>query len=227
MINNPFSSLQSHHSLDVQFLRRDDACSTDKDIARITGNSNLVSLRQMHGNVTHRVNDPSSRVLEGDALATDIPGLTLTIRFADCQGFVLYHPTKNVIAVMHAGWKSMCKKIISSTIALLKTEWDIDPADLLVGAGPSLCRACAVFTDPSQEAPELRAFIDGRTIDLQASATAEFLSLGVLQKNIERMSDCTRCHPELYYTYRGGDREVVTQGFTNVLVATIGEKAET
>lgn len=221
MITNPFSSLQNHHSLDVQFLRREDACSSDNDIARVTAKKNLVSLRQMHGNIAHKVSDPSSRVFEGDALATNIPGLTLTIRFADCQGFVLYDPAKNVIAVIHAGWKGMCKKIITSTFTLLKKEWGIDPKDVLVGAGPSLCTACAEFTDPLKEASELASFIDGRTIHLQASATAEFLSLGVRRENIERMSDCTRCHPEKYWTYRGGDRESVMQGFTNCFCVTI------
>lgn len=221
MIINPFPSLQNHHSLDVQFLRREDACSSDKDIARITGKHSLVSLRQMHGNTALRVTEPSSRVLEADAIATDVPGLTLTIRFADCQGFVLYEPTKKVIAVVHAGWKGMCKKIITSTLTLLKQEWDIDLKNILVGAGPSLCRSCAEFTDPMREAPELSAFVDGRTIDLQASATAEFLSLGVKRDNIERMPDCTRCHPETYWTYRGGDREAVTQGLTNVFTVTV------
>ena len=221
MITNPFLSLQNIDSLSIHFLRREDACSCDSDIARITGKKNLVSLRQMHGNIAHRVSDPSSRVLEGDALVTNIPGLTLTIRFADCQAFVLYDPTKNVIAVIHAGWKGMCKKIITSTFTLLQKEWNIDPKDVFVGAGPSLCTACAEFTDPLREAPELASFIAGRSIDLQASATAELLSLGVRQENIERMSDCTRCHPETYWTYRGGDREAVTQGCTNCFCVTI------
>ncbi len=207
--------------LDIRLLTRVDNISSDEDIARIVGHSNIVSLRQVHSNRVHVVREPSSRILDGDALATDVPGLTLSVRFADCQGFVVFDPTKHVLALMHAGWKGMRANIISSTFTLLASEWNIRPQDVFVLAGPSLCVHCADFTNPLAEAPELAPFIHDRTIDLRAAADEDFFSLGVRKNHMQRSLECTRCHPEKYYTYRGGDKNTVIRGKTNCFAATM------
>ena len=47
------------------------------------------------------------------------------------------------------------------------------------------------------------------------------MDAGIQPQNIERMDDCTRCHPEKYWTYRGGDREAVKAGRTNVMACVL------
>ena len=222
MIQNPFSLLQQfRNSFDCEFLTKEDNVKTDTDISRVTGHSKIASLWQAHGNIAVRVSGETSRSIKADALFTDEKGLTLTIRFADCQNFVVYAPEKNVIGLIHAGWRGVCSKIITSSFELLKKEWGIDPQDCFVAAGPSLCTKCADFTDPKAEAPELSAFIKENCIDLRAAADSELFSLGVLPKNVERLPDCTREHPNMYWTYRGGDREKVKEGFINCLAVTL------
>lgn len=203
--------------IETHFFAKADDLRNDVDLARVLGTGALVSAKHMHGNHAVRVAEPSSRVIAADALATDVPGLVLTTRFADCQGFVVFDPVRRVVAVIHAGWRGLCARVITSTFDLLTTEWGTNPADALVEGGPSLCRRCAEFTDPLREAPELSSFVHGRTIDLVAASTHELLSLGVRPEHLTRSPDCTRCHPELYWTYRGGDRSAVSQGATNVL----------
>jgi copper oxidase (laccase) domain-containing protein len=100
--------------------------------------------------------------------------------------------------------------------------WNIDPVNTYVGLGPALCRACSDFTNPETEAPELKKFFRmNNTIDLRDALDDELAGLGVPKKRIERLQDCTRCHPEQYWTYRGGDREAVQRGCTNCLVVTL------
>ena len=222
MIHSPFQNLRPHDSLvDLCFCVRADDIGSDTDIGHAIGSQNVVGLIQEHGSRTHVVREPSSRVLRGDALFTDTPGLTLTIRFADCQNAVIVAPKKRVIGLVHAGWRGVQSRVMSAAFRLLKDEWGIQPKDVFIGLGPALCTPCAEFTDPEREVPELREYFQGRCIDLRGALDAELVDIGVPAENIERLTDCTRCHPETYFTYRGGDRELVKNGKVNCLAATL------
>ncbi len=222
MIANPFQLFRQFQDLlDVKLLTREDSISSDADIARITGNTNIVSLKQMHGNTAVRVHTPSSRTIEADGLATDRKNLTLTIRFADCQNAIIFHPKLRVVCLVHAGWRGVRSKVFSHAYELLRAEWNIDPTDTFIAFGPSLCRKCSEFTDPMTEVPELKDFIRGNTVDLRAALDDELAGIGVLQRRIERIDECTRCNPKTYFTYRGGDKEAVQNGFVNCLAVTL------
>src|SRR3989344_6806558 len=98
MIRHPFPLLKQFASdIEICFLTKEDNARSDEDIARITGAKNIASLWQKHGKTALVVREPSSRVLQADALLTDTHGLTLTIRFADCQNFILFVPGKRVL----------------------------------------------------------------------------------------------------------------------------------
>ncbi len=222
MIRHPFSSLRHFQDrIDLRLLTREDDAWNDDVIARTVGSVAVVGLKQMHGNRAVRVSTPSSRVIEADALATDVPGLTLGIRFADCQNAVIIAPERNVVCLVHAGWRGVQSRVMTSAYALLKEEWSIDPADTFVGLGPALCLQCSDFTDPVTEVPELKQFIRGNSVDLRAALDAELASIGVPLPRIERLSGCTRCSPKTYFTYRGGDREKVKEGFVNCLTVSL------
>ncbi len=222
MIRSPFPLLRPFDGLiDLRFLTRKDDIGSDADLARALNTERIASLRQEHGNRAVVVREPSSRTLNADALFTDAADLTLTIRFADCQNAVIVVPEKKITGLVHAGWRGVQTRIMTSAYALLQSEWGIDPADTFVGLGPSLCTACADFTDPEKEVPELRNFFAGKSIDLRAALDAELTAIGVPQNHRERLSDCTRCHPERYFTYRGGDRELVKNGKVNCLAVTL------
>lgn len=222
MIDHPFEHLrQFREALDLHFLTREDRVSSDADIKRVTGVLQLASLHQKHGKQVAVVRAPTSRIEPADAIATDVAGLSLLIRFADCQNFVLFAPKQRVVALVHAGWRGVVAGVIPETCSVLQREWGIAPGDVWVGAGPSLCMACADFTDPAREVPTLARYTVGRTVNLLAAAHDQLIACGVPAERIERMQQCTRCTPETYWTYRGGHREEVKQGYTNCFVATL------
>lgn len=222
MDKSPFPLLQQFDSLvDIRFFSRADNVSSDADIAHLIGSKRVVGLKQVHGHQAVVLREASPRSIEADAVATDAEGLTLSIRFADCQNAVIIVPDRRVVALVHAGWKGVRSRMMSSTFALLRAEWGITPQQTWLGLGPSLCTSCADFTDPATEAPELRGFIHGRSIDLRAALDAELDAIGVPREQRQRMPDCTRCLPDTYFTYRGGDREKVIQGFVNCLTVTL------
>jgi len=222
MISHPFTLLHQFQDLiDLRFLTREDNVSSDADIARIVECKSLVGLQQMHGNTAVRVHAASSRVIEADALATDVPGLTLSIRFADCQNAVIFEPKERVVCLVHAGWRGVQAKVMTSAYELLRAEWNIDPINTFVTLGPSLCTKCSDFTDARTEVPGLTDFIQGKAINLRAALNDELDAIGVQKRKIQRNEECTRCKPGRYFTYRGGDKLAVQRGNVNCMTATL------
>lgn len=219
MQSHPFALLRPFaDKLDVALLTKEDAIRTDDDVKRTTGAGKIASLHQMHGGVCAVVREPTSRTIKADGMITDVPGLLLSIRMADCQTFVVYEPKKNVVGVMHVGWKCLKAGMIRSFFKTLKTEFDIDARDTLVGGGPSLCMPCADFTDPVRELEGTEGLIvKDRCADLRGIADTQLRRSGADPDRIERVGGCTRCNPKDLWTYRGGDREKVIEGWTNVL----------
>lgn len=181
-------------SVQVEIFAKEDGCTSDLECAKQLGFRKLEKLNQVHGNVIHIVREPSDGNLKGDGLITDVPHLALSIRFADCQAFVMYEPKKKVIGVLHVGWRGLAKTVITAFYEKLNEYFSIRPEETFVGAGPSLCKACAVFSQPYEELPEhLHAFIDGQNVDLQGAAEAEFDALGIPKNQKDRHPACTKC----------------------------------
>ncbi len=222
MLTHPFKIFEPYRDvLDVCMLTREDDVVKDTDIVNASGVSEIASLNQVHGNRCVVFREASGRTEEADSLATDRKGLTLTVRFADCQNFVVFDPVKKILCLIHAGWKGVQVGAIARALSCLQSEWGTDPRDVLVGAGPSLCMKCAEFTDPDKEIPELSSYVHGRCIDLNRAADEQFFSHGVKKNHFERIDDCTLCNPEKYWTYRGGEDEVVKKMKRNCLAATL------
>lgn len=204
--------------LDTRFFGKQFDLRTDEDLISALGDESFVSLKQVHGSTVIRAHEPSKRLIQADAVATDEPDLWLTIRAADCQQIVIHAPDKHVIGAAHAGWKGLKAGVIPALLQHMKAEWGIDASKAQVIAGPSLCMSCAEFTDPSTELAGLDPrFFHGRNADLRGIADAQLMHEGILQKNIIRSPDCTKCMNDRYWSYRGGDTEKVKQGRGNVM----------
>ncbi|MFA6523847.1 MAG: polyphenol oxidase family protein [Candidatus Peribacteraceae bacterium] len=223
MFLSPFPFLRSHHKrFSVGLFTKEDFSVSNEEIGQLLKANGVAALSQVHGNKAVIVREPVARTVEADALATDMPGLALTIRTADCQSFLVFAPEKNIIGLIHAGWKGLQAGIISSFFDLLWEEWGIRAEETIVAAGPSLCKVHGEFTDPKTELKGINPrFFEGRLVDLRTIAEDQLFAVGVDPGRFERHPDCTQCHPEKYWTYRGGHREEVIAGSTNVLACVL------
>lgn len=218
MRTHPFALLRPFaREIDVVLLEKEDGMHGEEDVRRLLKTENVMGPKQVHGNRAVVVRAPSWRKEEADAVFTDVPGLTLVVSFADCQGCVLFAPEKRVVGVIHAGWRTVAANIIIPAFQVLKDEWKILPQDVFIALCPSLCTKCAGFSDPLREVPALRTFVRGTCIDLRAALEHQLGESGVPKEHIERMEGCTRCELGRYWTYRGGDREAVREGYANGL----------
>ncbi len=220
MIQHPFSIFeQFSNRLDVALFRKsEDGAVTDAIVEEKMGAHGVAGLWQMHGGTAIVTREAIKRNIKADAVATDAALLALTIRTADCQSLLVYAPQHHVAALIHAGWRGLLTGIIPSTFDLLWEEWQIRPEETYVGAGPSLCQKCSGFTDPRKELKGIDpAFFNGNLVDLRGIAEDQLWKLGIREERFERQPDCTACRSGEYWTYRGGDRDAVAKGSTNLL----------
>lgn len=218
MLSHPFSILGNGKHLRVALFTKEDENVTDESIREFLDATGVVALKQVHGAKTVVAHCGIDRTVEADAVATDMSGLALTIRTADCQSFLVYAPSRPVVGLIHAGWRGLVAGIIPSFFDALWEEWHIRPEETTVCAGPSLCKNCSEFTDPPKELPGIgREFFSGRLVDLRRIAERQLFSLGVPEDRFERMEECTKCRNDALWSYRGSDRDLVTKGKTNFL----------
>ena len=99
----------------------------------------MVYAEQPHGAevviVEHEQSEP---VAGADALITAVPGLLLTMLFADCMPIYIVEPVKKIVALIHSGWRGTAANIIHRTAVVLKNQLDVSPRACYVAIGPSI-----------------------------------------------------------------------------------------
>lgn len=127
-----------------------------------------------------------------DSVIVDTPGVAVAITHADCQSTVIYDPRQKRFAAIHAGWRGLFKNIYSHTIDKMLSLGS-RAEDLLVFLGPSLGLEHSAFENFKDEVPkEYHAnMVLPYHFDLKTIAKEQFLSLGLLDQNIEISPVCT------------------------------------
>lgn len=109
--------------------------------------ANIIIPYQTHGAEIRKIDtaflslsdSEKSALLSGvDALITDVRGVCLAVTTADCVPVFLFDPIKQIVAVIHAGWRGTCSKIVASAIDAMQQNFDSLPADIYAVIGPSV-----------------------------------------------------------------------------------------
>jgi len=162
----------------------------------------LVSANQIHGKdicvvdeaflATHKPNRDVDNI---DAFVSNVPGVALMMKVADCQAIVMFDPVERVVAAVHAGWRGLMKDISGATIDLLKRKFNVKPEHLVVGIGPSLGPCCSFFSDPQRElSADFKPYIaHNNTVDLWEFSTDQLMRHGVRPEHVEHARVCTMC----------------------------------
>lgn len=100
----------------------------------------FVAARQVHGTGVAKVDSSHAGTVQDgvDALITDVPGLPLSLVFADCVPLLLYDPVTRSLGVCHAGWRGTVNGAATATLWAMQAAFGVDPATVLVGIGPSI-----------------------------------------------------------------------------------------
>jgi polyphenol oxidase len=221
-------SAPPYGTLNVSFSVGDRTEHVRGNLARVQseiGGSRLIYLNQLHGKGLHVFRDavslPSGNHFSGDAMITDIPGMGLMIKQADCQSVILHDPERRVVANVHCGWRGNVQNILGEVVACLEQDFSCAPSGILAAIGPSLGPCCGQFLDHKKIFPrEFEQYmVREHFFDMWAISCRQLTEAGLRAENIELASICTRCRTDLFFSYRG---EGVTGRFCTVAMLNEG-----
>ncbi|OQY45447.1 MAG: hypothetical protein B6240_08815 [Desulfobacteraceae bacterium 4572_87] len=203
---SPYASLNI--SYEVGDCRKDVAGNL-KIIQNTMNAGRIFFTRQTHGTeillLRVEATEASETSCRADAMMTNIPGLGLMIKQADCQAVILFDPRKNVVANVHCGWRGNVQNILGRVIRKMAHHFDCDAAHLVAAITPSLGPCCAEFTTHSVIFPSTFEdfMVTENHFDLWALSTHQMVTAGVHPDNITVSGICTQCHTDRFFSYRG------------------------
>lgn len=219
-------SLPPFDSLNTSFSTGDDPdrVAQNRQMIReiLDVDSMPVYINQVHGDraveVDGAFDSSENRPPEADAVVTRHPHMLLVIQVADCQPVMMFDPEKRVAANVHAGWRGSIQNIVGKCIEYMAARFGTRPKDILAGIGPSLGPCCAEFIHYEKEIPAhlhgYKTETDGVLFDFRKMSADQMVQKGVKAAHIELMDICTRCRPDLFYSYR---RERLTGRFASAI----------
>jgi YfiH family protein len=158
--------------------------------------------------------EPATPLSPGDSLPlvdiqmTGQPGWLLSLRFADCVPVLIADPTRDAVAVVHAGWRGTARRAVAVAVGELQQRYGAEPANLWVGIGPAIGPCCyEVGAEVAAEFSELQGVVSQRSggrphLDLWEANRQIAQSSGVPGEQIETAALCTRCHRDLFFSHR-------------------------
>lgn len=195
------------------YLNHVQANFTGREDSVVSLPENLLLPKQVHGDdilvveSLDQIDVLASR--EADAVMTDVSGVALGVKTADCVPILLAHPQGGVAAV-HAGWRGSEKQILRKTLVSMQQRWDLDLSQMHMAVGPAICGDCYEVGEEVVKAfpkeiydhePMIEPNGEKFLLDLVEVNVQQALAAGVVGKNINIDSRCTyECAD--FYSYR-------------------------
>jgi len=201
-----------YHSLNLSFSVGDhpQRVSYNRQLVReALGVAELLSVGQVHGKNALVISTRKRQVWQKeppgiDILITNVPGLGLMVKQADCQAVLFYDPEQQVIANVHCGWRGNVQNVLGQAVYLLKETFGSRPEALRVSISPSLGPCCAEFVNYRRELPKnFWAYqTRHRYFDLWRLSQDQLQAAGVCPDHIQLAGLCSRCHAAEFFSYR-------------------------
>ena len=165
-----------------------------------------VAAEQVHGGSVAAVGSRQVRgpIPGSDALVTNLPGLALLIRTADCLPTFFADPIHRAIGLAHAGWRGLAAELPARVIMAMRRAYRSRAEELTAAIGPSI-RACCYDVGPEFEArlsPFVQEHRGCRTCDLIGAAMAQLYGCGVKPERILDSQLCTACEVDRWFPLR-------------------------
>ncbi|KKR95942.1 MAG: hypothetical protein UU47_C0022G0003 [candidate division TM6 bacterium GW2011_GWE2_41_16] len=177
-----------------------------QQLAQKIGAKSLVLLEQIHGKIGVVVDAPLSGnelcLRPGDFLITNVPGVAIGVLTADCVPIICIDESKQVVAVIHAGWRGAVSGVIETCFDAMGTRFGCCAQDLKCMIGPCGGACCYQVSDDfcaQTGDPCVASFFvkqsHGHMFDLVGYVKNRMLKAGVPAHNIDDTHHvCTICH---------------------------------
>ena len=167
------------------------------------GCTGIVLGRQVHGvQIRHHREPLSGGALyqDTDGHLTTRAGILLGILVADCVPVYLLEPRSGAVGLLHAGWRGTAAGIIERGVERLSAAAGVDPADVVMHCGVSICGDCY------EVGPEVLEAVSGdradgpAPLDLRRALVDRARSAGVSAITVS--SWCTAHDHDRFHSHR-------------------------
>ncbi len=203
-------------------------------LSAFEGDFRIATVWQVHGDDIKRVAnnaDVENSNDKCDALVSDLPGILVGVKTADCVPVLLGDPKTGAFAAVHAGWRGTSRSIVAKAVERMQRDFGTDPAGLTAAIGPAASGRCYEIGRDVIEAfgeniagseKYFTATREGHAlVDLHLANKDQLLENGMPETAIFIAPFCTMERTDLFFSYRV---EKKVHGKTGRLLSVIGKK---
>ena len=196
----------------------------------------LTTVWQVHGDdvkIVRIVEDAANTEERFDALTSNLSGILVGVKTADCVPVLLGDPVSGAFAAVHAGWRGTVESIVAKTAEKMKGNFGTDANDLICAIGPAAtCKSYEIGQDVidafkknfSTSGKYFTPTRDGHAlIDLHLANKDQLIASGIADENIFVAPFCTMERTDLFFSYRIEKKKYAKTGR---LLSVIGKKVE-
>lgn len=77
-----------------------------------------------------------------DGVATNLAAVPLLLHFADCVPVIIYEKKKELVSIVHAGWRGTAQAIAANAVRLMIEEWGAEVSQMVAAVGPAIGTCC-------------------------------------------------------------------------------------
>jgi YfiH family protein len=180
----------------------------------------LTTAEQVHGRhvASVKLEGRGSVFPATDGLVTDVPGVTLVLRFADCVPLLFFDPRRPAVGLAHAGWRGTLAGIAGRTVRHMQATFGSRPEELVVGIGPSIGPCCyEVGPDLANQVrarfPQWPDLVRRATAPFQVGSPGNRPHFDLWRANRRQLEaagvhciavaqHCTACHTDEFFSHR-------------------------
>jgi YfiH family protein len=161
---------------------------------------------------------------EGDAMVSDLPGVSMGIRTADCLPLLIADRVKGTAAAVHCGWRSLALGLAGKAVRVMSGLMGSSEEDLLAAIGPSIGPCCYEVGEDVREAFPADQREEGLFeqrgqslyLDLASGVKTQLLGEGLAPETVDEIVACTSCNPDLFWSWRARKEEERMVSFITV-----------
>ena len=143
-----------------------------------------------------------------DGLVTTNSNILLTLKVADCVPVYLYEPRKNMIGLVHSGWRGTVGKIVPNAIQLMQKN-GAETGEIRCFLGPAIGICCyEVGVEVAHKFDnEAKMKLEDRKwkVGLHDQISLQLASSGIPEENIQTSDMCTYESQDCHSYRRDGE----------------------
>jgi len=176
-------------------------------------------------------------------MITDIPGILLTVRTADCVPVLFWDEENNAVGAAHCGWRGTVQKLQVKTVLKMRELYGTDPKNLKAAIGPCISKCCyevsedfyknfvntlgervRIYFEPvgdahpgvPQKSEQKKYMCDLKGINKMLLLEGDHIGSSLREDNIEISQSCTCCEEAFYSHRRQGENRGTHVSFIGV-----------